>query len=304
MRVFHVGEAYDLGASAVALGNFDGLHLAHREIIRKCVEYAAKNGLRSGILLFENHTGTVTAHTEIKVLTTLPEKLELLQDMGLDFAAVIPFDESFRHLEPEGFIDFLQGRLAMRAASVGYDYSFGYRAQGDVRLLQKLAAEKRFHVIETPAVRYEGTIVSSTLVRDLLVQGNVREANALLGRPYKLSGTVDAGLQNGRKMGLPTANLSFDRQKLLPGDGVYKGRTYIRGAGHLSLINVGKNPTFRAKKRTVESFILDFDEDIYDAGITIAFDEKIRDEIRFENQDQLKKQIHQDINQVKGAIET
>lgn len=298
MKVFREGEPYDLGASAVALGNFDGLHIAHQRIIQNCIEYGRKQGIKSGVLLFDTHTEAVTAHAKVRLLTTLAEKLELLAAMGLDFAAILPFDETVRRMGPEAFIRLLRERLQLRAAAVGYDYRFGYQARGDVQLLRELA--DGYTVLETPAVRQGAQIVSSTLLRELVAGGAVLQAKQLLGRAYTVAGRVHPGLQNGRRMGIPTANLAYDGQKLLPGDGVYKGRTCIRGVWHLSLINVGKNPTFNAEKRTVESFILDFDGDLYAEALTVAFDEKMRDEIKFANKELLKQQIRQDIMRVKG----
>lgn len=278
--------------TVVALGNFDGLHIAHQEIIRRCTAYGKEHGIQSGVLLFANHTGDVLGEP-VRLLTSLDEKIACIADLGVDFIYVIPFDKTMMQKTPAEFIDFLQNTLKIKAVSVGYDYKFGFSAAGDVKTLQ----ESKLDVLVTDPVRIGEQIVSSTHIRKLIAAGDVKTAAEFLNRPYCVEGKVHGGLQNGRKMGLPTANLAYSAEKLLPADGVYKAITYVDGIRYKSAVNIGKNPTFDAKQRTVESFILDFDRDIYEENIRIAFLEKIRDEIKFQTPAELITQIRKDIEQ-------
>ncbi len=290
VRIFYGNEKLNMEKTVMALGNFDGLHIAHRRIVEKCAAYGRENGLSSGALLFLNHTGNVTGGG-VKLLTVFDEKKALLEAMGIDFIYAVPFDEAMMRKSPADFICFLREQLHTQAVSVGYDYRFGFRAAGTVKTLQ----DSGVGVLVTAPVRVGRETVSSTLIRTLVAAGRVKEAAELLGRPYSMAGPVHNGLQNGRKMGLPTANLAYAPDKLLPGDGVYKAVTYVDNIGHKSAVNVGKNPTFDAERRTVESFILDFDRDIYAENIRIEFLKKIRDEIKFESPEQLQAQIRRDI---------
>ena len=290
MQIFYADDKLNIETAVVALGNFDGVHIAHRQIIEKCAAYGREKRIPSGVLLFLNHTGDVTGG-RVRLLTTFDEKSAILESLGISFIYAVPFDESMRRKAPVEFIEFLQTFLHAQAVSAGYDYRFGFRAAGTVNTLR----ENGIDVLVTEPVYAGAQIVSSTLIRSLVSQGRVKEAAAFLGRPYSMAGHVHNGLQNGRKMGLPTANLAYAPEKLLPGDGVYRGITYVDGIAHKSAVNVGKNPTFDAEKRTVESFILDFDRDIYAQSIRIEFLEKIRDEIKFESPEQLQAQIRRDI---------
>ena len=290
MQIFYADDKLNMETAAVALGNFDGVHIAHRQIIEKCVAHGREKGIPSGVLLFLNHTGDVTG-SRVRLLSTFDEKAKILESLGVNFIYAIPFDEAMMRKTPAEFIAFLQDFLHARAVSAGYDYRFGFQAAGTVETLEKSG----MNVLVTKPMYVGSALISSTLIRSLVSEGRVKEAAAFLGRPYSMAGYVHNGLQNGRKMGLPTANLAYAPEKLLPGDGVYKGITYVGGVAYKSAVNVGKNPTFDAEKRTVESFILDFDQDIYKEHIRIEFLEKIRDEIKFESPEQLQAQIRRDI---------
>ena len=298
MRMQIFKNPCDVSPCALALGNFDGLHMAHIKIINSCITYSKSNNLKSGVLLFENHTANLCNGDKIPLLTTLSEKLEILKELGIDFVYIMTFDESVMKMSAKEFFEFLVKCLNAKALFAGYDYTFGYKAMGNSDLLTEFSKEKNIYVDISDKITLNNTPVSSTKIREFLKTGNIKKSNEFLGRPYSLTGNVVLGKQNGRKMGLPTANINADNDKLLPQDGVYKGITIIDKKEYKSLINIGKNPTFNADKRTVESHILNFSADIYNKEITIKFLDKIRDEKKFLSVEELIIQINEDLKKI------
>ena len=294
MEIIHAEKIVDYEATAVALGNFDGLHIAHMRIIRDCVKIARERGIKSGVLLFEENTKSVAGKKPIELITTNEQKLKLLSREKLDFVYVRQFTEEFMRKSPEEFVQLLLKNLKAKIICVGYDYRFGHKAAGNVDTLRELGEKYGFEVIVTDKITIDGETVSSTHIRELVREGRVDEAIAFLGRRYTISGEVVEGLKNGRKMGLPTANVDYDKHMVLPKEGVYAGITEIDGERHTSVINVGKNLTFGAEKLTVESHILDFDEDIYGKNINVLFAKRLRGVFKFGSIDELKAQINRD----------
>ncbi|MDD6213815.1 MAG: bifunctional riboflavin kinase/FAD synthetase [Firmicutes bacterium] len=282
MKIYNSCENFKYKDSCIALGNFDGVHRGHRKIFE-----AASDG-EWGVLLFDRNT------KGRPLLTTMQEKLSIIEGLGADYTFITKFDDSFRKQTPRQFVEFLSW-IGVKNVAVGYDYRFGYMARGDAELLTNLASEKGISVKIVSAVTENGIPIKSTNIRALIKAGKIAEANRLLGYNYTVCGIVERGLANGRKLGFPTANVGYEGNKLLPGDGVYCGRT----KNGLCVINVGKNPTFHAERRTVEAHILDFDRDVYGERIALEFIEKIRDDITFDNINDLKNQIANDINFVR-----
>jgi len=277
------------------------VRLLHSEIltdfislIRNGIKYAKENGLKSGVLLFEENTNDVVGH-KIELITPNEAKLELLEREKPDFVYMEKFDKEFMKKTPEEFVQYLVENLHIKAVCVGYDYSFGYKAQGDVKLLKWFGEKYGFKVFVTDVIKLDGKIVSSTYIRSIIKAGDMEKAERFLGRRYCIEGNVVKGLQNGRKMGIPTANVDYDVNMALPEEGVYAGITYVRGKRLKCVVNVGKNLTFGAKKLTVESHILDFDEDIYGEYIRVSFAKKLRGVIKFDGVDKLIEQIHHDM---------
>ncbi|MCH5210614.1 MAG: bifunctional riboflavin kinase/FAD synthetase [Oscillospiraceae bacterium] len=292
MEIIRDEVNYD--GTVVALGNFDGLHVAHMTIIRNGIRYAKENGLKSGVLLFDENTKEVT-QGKIELITTNELKLELLERERADFVFMRKFDMEFMQKTPEEFAIYLVDALRVKAVCVGYDYSFGHKAQGDVNMLQSLGEKYGFKVLVTDAIKVDNRIVSSTYIRQAIKDGSVDEAERYLDRRYCIDGEVVKGFQNGRKMGIPTANVDYDINMALPKEGVYAGVAYVDGRRFKSVINVGKNLTFNARKLTVEVHILGFDEDIYGKYIRVSFAKRLRGVIKFDSIDELKKQIHNDM---------
>lgn len=289
----------DFDGTVVALGNFDGLHVAHMAIIRRGIQYAKEHNLKSGILLFDENTKELT-QGRIELITPNRLKLELLEKEKLDFVYMERFDKEFMQKSPSEFIEYLVNKLHIKAVCVGYDYRFGHKAQGDVNMLKDFGEKYGFEVLVTDAVKTDGKIVASTYIRQLVKTGDMETANRFLGREYCIEGKVEQGKQNGRKMGVRTANVEYDDNTALPCDGVYAGITYVGDSGYRSVINIGKNPTFNAQERTVESHILDFSGDIYNEYVRVCFLKRLRDTVKFASVEKLVEQINKDIETVKN----
>ena len=294
MEVIRAAGGVPYESTAVALGNFDGLHVAHMEIINRCRRYARNRGLKCGVLLFNEHTKRTTHNNEVKIITQEPQKLRLLEAAGVDFVYMRDFDKEFMQLSPEAFIKLLIDRLHMKAVCVGYDYRFGHMAKGNTRMLEKLGYDLGFEVIVVDEIDHNGVTIKSTAIRHYVEDGSVQHAANMLGRPFSIEGRVIRGKQNGTKMGIPTANIEYKDNMLLPHTGVYAGYTYVDGEKYPSVINVGNNPTFNADKITIESHILDFSGDIYDKTICVEFIKRLRGDKRFFSVEALKAQIRED----------
>ena len=284
--------------TVVILGNFDGVHIAHGEVIKRGVDYAKNNGLMSIVLMFENNTKSA------KVITSNELKLELFADMGVDTVYIRKFTEDCMHQSPEEFIGYLIRELNMKAVSTGFDYRFGYKASGDTKTLGECCKKYGFKVLVTEAMSLEGHIISSTYIRELLDIGDVETAKKYISRSYCIWGSVEKGLQNGTKLGFPTANVKYEENANLPKNGVYAGYSEVDGIKYKCVINVGNNPTFDAQKITVESHILDFFGNIYGKKIKVYFEKRIRDDKKFENIEELKSAINQDIIVERETLES
>ncbi|MDD6762933.1 MAG: bifunctional riboflavin kinase/FAD synthetase [Clostridiales bacterium] len=294
MQIIRPTGSVPFQKTAVALGNFDGLHVAHMAIIKKCHSYAREHDLKCGVLLFNEHTRRITDNQRVPLITSETEKLALLSNEDMDFVYMLDFDRDFMQLTPEQFVKRLIDMLHCAAVCVGYDYRFGYKASGDARMLKALCKKHGIEAIITDEIDIDGEAVKSTAIRNYIREGSVRHAAAMLGRPFAIDGKVVKGLQNGRRMGFPTANVSYSQNMLIPRNGVYAGYTYVKGKRYKSVINVGKNPTFDADKITIESHILDFKDDIYNEQIRVEFIERLRGDKKFESVDALVSQIKRD----------
>lgn len=295
MDIIHENTVVPYDGTAVVLGDFDGLHAAHTAIIKNGTEYAKRYGLKSGVMLFEENTKSVLENINVELITENEEKIRLLEDMGLDFAYIVRFDREFMRKTPEEFIRYLSDKLRAKAVFAGYDYKFGHMAAGNADTLSKLSKEYGMEAVILPEMKIGGKTVSSTYIRSLIKSGKMEEAAEFLGREFSICGKVEKGLQNGRKMGFPTANISYSPKIVLPCIGVYAGFTYVRGKKYRSVINVGNNPTFGAERITVESHILDFDCDIYGEYVRVSFAKRIRGDIKFKNMKELTEQIEKDV---------
>lgn len=275
-----------------AIGTFDGVHLGHQTILRACAELAAELGARCGAVTFEPHPRHVLHPTSAPpLLTPLSVRLRLLQQYGAEAVAVITFDRVLAALDPETFVrSVLQERLRARGAVVGFSFGFGRDRRGDARLLQELGKHIGIVVRIVPPAERAGQIISSSVVRRMLEAGQVREAAELLGRPYRLEGTVVRGDGRGRELGYPTANVDTDPVQLLPADGVYLALL----DGMPSLAVIGRRPTFADDRRWLEVHVLEGRWELYGRRVSVDLLERLRPIVRFANVEALIAQIEAD----------
>jgi riboflavin kinase/FMN adenylyltransferase len=272
----------------LAVGTFDGVHLGHREVIRGS----------DTVLTFDPHpSAIVSPNASPPLLTTLDRKAELLEGIGVDELVVIPFDKEFASRSAAEFIsDVLVGTLGATHVSVGENFRFGHKAQGDTAMLE---ADGRFETRVAPLVEIDGEVVSSSHIRGLVLGGAVMYADRLLGAPFVVQGEVVHGDKRGRELGFPTANLVPRSGYVTPGHGVYACRA---GNGHLAAVNVGVRPMFvTGRGELIEAYLLDFDGDLYGTELRLEFLKRLRGEKRFASVDALVEQMHLDVEQARGA---
>jgi riboflavin kinase/FMN adenylyltransferase len=288
--------------SVLTTGTFDGVHLGHRAILRYLVERARRAEGVPTLVTFDPHPREVIAGVRVPLLTTLEERADLAQQLGIQRFVVLPFTRDLSNLEPEAYVtDVLLGQVGAKEIVIGYDHRFGRRARGDRSMLEALGARHGFSVDVIPEQIETGVTVSSTEVRRRLASGDAEGAAALLGRPYTFAGTVVRGDARGRAIGFPTANVQPDHErKLLPGVGVYAVRAWTeasgaRGDAWRGMMNVGRRPTFEADGAVkAEVHLLDADADLYGRRLRVEVVAHIRGERRFEGPEALVAQLRED----------
>jgi len=299
MRIFHsIDDTFlSLQPSALALGTFDGVHIAHKEVIESVVNVAKKAGLLSVVYTFSNHPKEMNDSVETpKKLITPEKKIEIIKNLGVDVLIIVPFDERQLNIEAETFLQsIIVDKINAKHIIVGYDFRFGQNAKGCVNMLSDHQEIYDYTLDIIKPIRHDGVIVSSTIIRNYLLNGQVEEANTLLGRKYDLKGKIIKGKQVGKTLGFPTINLetTYDMSILKPG--VYITETLLDDKIYPSVTNVGFNPTFNQQNFNVETFILDFDQDLYDETVHILFTRFIRPEIKFDSLEDLIKRIDEDV---------
>ncbi len=290
-------------SSIITLGNFDGLHLGHQELIRKIILRAEEAGGLSMVVTFRPHPLKILAPEKCPPLISIyEEKIQLLEKLGIDVLVKIPFTLDFSAMEPRDFVkNILVDLLGAKEIFVGYNYRFGKGRKGNIRMLRDLGIELGFIVREIEQVSLNGEVISSTRIRQLLINGEVEYAAKLLGRPYTLCGIVVKGDGRGRGLGFPTANIA-SRHAIIPSNGVYAVRLFVRDNYYNGIVNIGMRPTFDAKSLAIEVHIFDFDEDIYGEELTVYFAGKIREERKFSSVEALIGQITKDISAAKTIL--
>lgn len=279
--------------TAVTLGNFDGVHMGHRRLIETAKEYAEREGLKSIVFTFSPHPMFIFGNRENNALIMSPdEKKTAVEKMGVDTYIEYPFDREFASMSPEEFaIELVFKKLKCKVLVVGYDYRFGSKNKGDYKLLEELGKEYGVKTVFIPNVIYDGERVSSTKIRDCLVNKDVEGANRRLTEPYHIYGTVAQGKKLGRQLGFPTVNIIAHEDKLFPPNGVYATVTLYDGKLYYGITNVGYNPTVNGKQKTVETNLFDFNKSIYGENITTFFFKWIRDERKFPSVEALRDEI-------------
>ncbi|HEX7168868.1 MAG TPA: bifunctional riboflavin kinase/FAD synthetase [Acidimicrobiales bacterium] len=298
------------GGTVVTIGVYDGVHLGHRALIGRVRAMAAELGAATAVVTFDRHPAMVVRpESAPKLLTDLPQRLELLASTGVDFTVVIEFDEARSHESAEDFVrDVLVECLHARAVVVGHDFHFGHNRGGNVPLLQRMGADLGFDVLGIMLVADDSganEVVSSTRVRKLLLDGDVTAAADLLGRPHEVRGVVQPGDKRGRELGFPTANVGVPGDVLLPADGIYAG-WYERpdGAVHPAAISLGRRPTFYADadQSLLEAYLLDFEGDLYGEAAKVRFVARLRGEARFDSVEALVEQVNADVAATRDAL--
>jgi riboflavin kinase/FMN adenylyltransferase len=291
----------------VTIGNFDGVHTGHRKIISKLISTAEEHNGVPIIITFRNHPRTLF-HPEsaCRIITTIEEKQRALHDLGINNIIMLNFTKEFADLTAEQFYnELLVGRLKVKEIVIGYDHAFGKDRKGNIDYLLKLSEKTGIIVDRVEEEVCGDEVISSTFLRDEIDKGNMKMVTRLLGRRYTLSGRVVKGAGRGKGLGFPTANIIPDyTDKIIPGKGIYAASITFKDNSVLNgMLNIGYNPTFNGKAKSIEMNIFDFNKNIYDEIVTLEFYEKIRDEIKFDSADFLVDQIKIDEIQIRRIFE-
>jgi len=288
--------------TALTVGVFDGVHRGHRSLIARLNQEAAAAGLDSGVVTFQHHPRLVLkAHSHITRLTSLQERITLLERAGVKHVVPLSFTPDVSQLSAREFVELLRRYLRMRALIIGPDFALGKARKGDTAALEALGQDLGFTVEAVPPMVMNGEAISSTAIRKALAEGDIRKATEFLGRHFSLQGQVARGDSRGKTLGFPTANIVPEQGQALPADGVYAVRVYAGGEAHRAVANIGLRPTFGSEERLLEVHLLGFDGDLYGQEIEVEFIDRLRDEVRFSDAEQLKVQVMKDIEQA-GAI--
>ena len=295
--------------AVLTIGTFDGVHKGHQKIIQQLKETATAVSGETVIITFHPHPRKIVSSVpgDVKLLTTLQEKISLLEKAGIDHLVVVPFDHHFSNLSAEAYItDFIVAYFKPHTVVIGYDHRFGKGRIGDFQLLEQIGKQHGFLVNEISEQVLEESVVSSTKIRASIAIHDIETANTFLGHPYFFDGLVVEGNKLGRTIGYPTANLHIaSEEKLIPSDGVYAVRVTINDANQVydGMMNIGVRPTIDGKKRVVEVNIFNFDADIYGAQVKVELHYYLRGEVKFEGLEGLKSQLLQDKNRAAALLQ-
>lgn len=289
--------------AVLTVGNFDGLHLGHQALLRKVKERTEARGGTSVVFTFEPHPVKVLKGKHLPLITPFPRKMELMAEQGINVAVCPPFNQKFAQITAEEFIkEILIKKIGMKEIVVGYDFAFGKKREGNIDVLKDWGKEWGFQVHVVGPIKINGIIVSSTKVRELIMAGAMEKVKELLGRYYQVTGRVIKGKnRGGRLLGIPTANLALVNE-VFPKPGVYAVEVIYQGKRYQGVANIGFNPTFGNKTLSVETHILDFNQDIYGEVIKLNFVKRLRDEKKFTTLGGLVSQIKKDIETARQVL--
>lgn len=294
--------------SVVTVGTFDGVHAGHRAIMDTVLEKADKHEARSVIVTFDPHPREIInpGDAGIKLLTSLQERREILEELGIDTMVVIPFDRDFSLLSSEEFIkDIIHKKIGVTEFVIGYDHHFGKDREGSIETVERLGGEMGFDTYVVSKKEVGAQTVSSTAIRKAISEeGNVEQAAEFLQRLYRLNGMVVHGDKRGKELGYPTANIKpEDKRKIIPKDGVYAVNVRYEESWYDGMMNIGTRPTFEDKQRTLEVHLFNFDEDMYGKEVQVRFVKRMRDEKKFGNKEELVHQLKEDEKTAKEILE-
>ena len=298
-----LAEGSSLRDAAVTIGTFDGVHRGHKQVFQRLAEAASASGLQTIAVTFRNHPRTVlVADTNVNYITSWVERQALIKCEGVDTVVALDFTEELSLLKARKFVGMLKTCFRMKVLVVGPDFALGYRREGDISALKAFGDEMDFRVeVVEPEMSDSRTIRSRTL-RQLIAGGDVYEAAAMLGRRFSITGKIIEGDGRGRDLGFPTANLDIEAGRLVPGDGIYATWAIIGGSRYKSATSIGVRPTFGTKPRAVETFIIDFDDEVYSEALTLEFVSRLREELAFPSVKGLIEQMHRDVEEASAIL--
>jgi riboflavin kinase/FMN adenylyltransferase len=291
------------GETLLTIGVFDGVHAGHRYLLEKLQQRAAEKNLLSGVVTFNPHPQSVLhPHNQLLWLSDVEDRIRSLKELGINIVTVLTFTPKVAQLSAKEFMSLVKKQLRMRGIMVGPDFALGRGGEGNINLLHALGREMKFSVEVIPPFTIDGEVVSSTLIRQALVQGDMRKVERLMGRHFYLRGKVITSDKRGRVLGFPTANLDIKPQQALPGNGIYATITQVDGKRFPSATNIGIRPTFGEGEKMVETHLIQYKGDLYGKEISIEFVQKLRDEQRFPSPEELRIQIKKDIQEVETVL--
>jgi riboflavin kinase/FMN adenylyltransferase len=291
------------GETLLTIGVFDGVHAGHRYLLKKLQQRATEKNLLSGVVTFSPHPQSVlNQRNQLPWLTSLEDRVKAFQELGVNIVAVLTFTPKLAQLSAQKFISLVKKHLRMRGIMVGPDFALGQGREGNINLLRALGRKMKFSVEVIPPFTINGEVVSSTLIRQALIQGDMRKVERLMGRYFYLRGEVITSDKRGRVLGFPTANLDIKPQQALPGNGIYATIAQVDGKQFPSATNIGIRPTFGEGEKTVETHLLNYKGDLYGKDMRVEFVQKLRDEQRFPSSEELKAQIEKDVREVEAIL--
>jgi len=307
MKIYHnINEFKAINNAVVTIGTFDGVHLGHRKIIERLKELADECNGETVILTFFPHPRMILNPEDesLKLINTMKEKAELLEKLGVDHLIITPFSRDFSNQSPEAYIrDVLVNTIGTKKIVIGYDHRFGKDRQGNLTALQQYAPVYDYEVFEIPEQDINDVAVSSTLIREALLNGAIELANNFLGYPFYITGKVGRGDQIGRTIGYPTANIMIEETyKLIPDDGIFSAKVIIRGESYKGMAYIGSRPTINGITRNIEVNIFDFDTEIYGEEISMQFYNYVRGDVKFDGLEGLKIQLAKDKDDVLALL--
>lgn len=290
-------EVLNIENTVVTIGNFDGIHKGHTKLIEEAVKEAKLNNYKSVVFTFENHPMRYFRANSIKNIIVNEEKIKIFKELGVDIVFMIPFDEYMTKISPKDFVkEILHEKLKCKKVIVGHDFTFARNKEGNASLLKTLGKNYDMNVKIIEPIKIRGRRVSSSYIRKLIDEGDVSEIKEFLGRNYSIEGEVIHAKKFGRTMGFPTANLKVDDKLIIPKNGIYAVRVYVKNKVYYGATNIGYNPTVNGKSLSIETNIIDFDKDIYGEIIKVEFLDRIRYEKKFNSIDELKSQLSKDVH--------
>ncbi|MCS7207235.1 MAG: bifunctional riboflavin kinase/FAD synthetase [Dehalococcoidia bacterium] len=300
-----LASARKIGPSAVSIGVFDGVHLGHQHLLSTLCAEARSRGLHSVVVTFRNHPRLfLNPHHPFPLLTTADERVALLEHQGVEAVLPLTFDAHLARVSAEEFLRALVEQVRMRLLVAGPDFALGYHRQGTLPVVQALGQRLDFSVVVVSPYLLHGRVVSSSAIRQAILEGQVAEAGRMLGRPFALVGIVRPGAGRGRRLGFPTANLAVDSSMAIPANGIYATWAVWGGRRWPSATSIGVRPTFGGGERTIETYILDFQGDLYGQRLRLEFVHRLRDEQAFPTVQALVEQMTRDIATVRALLST